>query len=246
MGALVLFVRRNPLFTAYAVAMLALLTYGGVMAYRLHHAQQQLHDAALVNANDSARHDTTRVVARDSTGVVIARLLLQEHQRSDDLDKALNQLRTMTADLRVQVATLAAHQGSSADVARGPGDTLRAHFDVRQVPYTASADVALPPVGRGALDLRVAIDAATLAVHVGCSTAVRPGGVRDAQLTVHSDAWLTVSATRVTQDPQVCSYVAPAGERAWWRPTVSVGAGAVYRNGQVLAGPGVFAGWRVF
>lgn len=244
MTAALRFLWRNPAL----VLVLIVGTWLAVMALQLRHVRQQLHDVSLAAANDTARRDTTRVIyTADTTAAIVARLMLQEHQRSDDVDRALRQVRVMTADLRVLVAALSVKQASTGDVTRGAGDTLRGHFDVRQPPYTVAADVALPQQGRGVLALHVKMDAAALAVHVGCSTAVRPGGVRDAQLTVRTDSWLTVTAPQVTQDAQVCSPgTKQPDERAWWRPTVSVGGGLVHSGDGVHAGPGILLGWRVF
>ena len=234
-------------------------------------------DLAAVRAVDraAAAHDSTRTLdlgdALDARFVAVQRRAVQAELRADVLDGALRLERRSRAELAVTVASLrvrtageTVHIEPDTTLVEGaPGEPVRrAHFSVRETPWTVQAEVVLPPPpAPGTIDLQVRLDTLPIAVRLGCGS---PGvaGVRSAAVTVVAPAWATVRLARVEQESGVCeSLDAAAGaelrrsrRRALYllrglvdRFGLTVGL-AVARDptGVVIAGPGLSLGVRVW
>lgn len=234
--------RRTQLITAVAGLVLVVLAW---QAWQLRRARNSQRDTALVADTLRAALDTSRRVGGklgDSLGAV-TRLVVQLRQESDALDRQLGTERTAKAQLVVKVRELVTTVRSTDTVYTDTAGSRRAHFDVRQTPYTVAADVTLPagPASTGQLALRVAVDSATIALRLGCTTA-RAAGVRSAVATATGPAWLPLAVGRVEQSPDVCNpKPATVAALSWWRrcfPTVGAGYGVVLAaDGRVYHGP---------
>lgn len=246
-----------------------------VLVFMLWRSERGRAEAVLARVNAEARADTSRTLAGkaldearklygDSVAVV-TRLVVQERQRSDGLDRELRQTRVALASLTVAVRNLDARVGSSGgtiETPRPPGEgggTVRsASFDVREAPYTVHADVTLPPAPEpGRLAVKVSLDTARIALRLGCS-GKSDAGIRSAQATAVAPEWLAVNLSRVEADPVVCNgdalglKVGPVGFLEWLRNRVAVSVGPSYGvfwdvgRGKVAHGPGLAATWRLF
>jgi hypothetical protein len=204
-------IRRNPAWAALAGVVTIL---GGAVAIQTHrlHAEQSAHaKAALEASNLKATADTTREIYRDSLTVIRQRLALQVLQRPDSLDRMLRTQRIALEDLRASITALSARVASTTPVTVDAADVRHGTFDVRDVPYTAHAEVSLPARGLGDIDLHVALDTMPLSLRLGCGPA-NSDGIRAASAAVTAPSWATVTLSRVEQDPGLCR--SPALERA--------------------------------
>lgn len=184
-----------------------------VQTWRLGRAEARAQVAALARDSAEASADSTRAVSARVQAllgaelVAVQRRAVQQQQRADGLDRALGLERRarVLVELRadsLQAEAMAAVTADSADSVR------RARFEVREPPYTATADVAIPrPPALGHLSLHVALDPARLEVRIGCGQARE--GVRQATVTAVGPRWLSLDLTSVEQDPAVCQ--APMG-----------------------------------
>lgn len=184
-----------------------------VQTWRLDRAETRAQQAALARDSAEAAADSTRAASARVQAVLgaelaaVQRRAVQQRQRADSLDHALGLERRarvlveLRADSLLAVAT-AAVTADSADSVR------RARFEVREPPYTATADVALPrPPASGSLSLRVGLDPAPLELRIGCGTPRE--GIRPATVTAVGPRWLSLDLAAVEQDPAVCQ--APVG-----------------------------------
>lgn len=193
------------------LVVLALLLLAGAVALqtrRLDRAEARAQLAAVARDSAEAASDSTRAVSarvQATLGAELAavqRRAIQQRQRADSLDRALGLERRarvlveLRADSLLAVAT-AVVTADSADSVR------RARFEVREVPYTATADVVLPrPPTKGRLSLRVGLDPAPLELRIGCGAPRE--GIRPATVTAVGPPWLSLALTSVEQDPAVC------------------------------------------
>lgn len=198
------------------LVVLALVLLAGAIAlqtWRLGRAEARAQVAALARDSAEAAADSTRAASARVQAllgaelVAVQRRAVQQRQRADSLDRALELERRarvlveLRADSLVAVAT-AAVTADSADSVR------RARFEVREPPYTATADVALPrPPATGHLSLRVGLDPAPLEIRIGCGTPRE--GIRPATVTAVGPRWLSLELASIEQDPVVCQV--PAG-----------------------------------
>ena len=198
------------------VALLALLLLAGAVAlqtWRLDRAEARAQGAALARDSAEAAADSTRAVsARVQTTLgaefaAVQRRAVQQRQRADSLDRALGLERRarVLVELRADSLLTVATEAVTADSA---DSVRRARFEVREAPYTATAEVALPrPPASGNLSLRVGLDPAPLEVRIGCGPA--RDGIRPATVTAVGPRWLSLHLTSIEQDPTVCQ--APPG-----------------------------------
>lgn len=210
----------------------------GVQTVRVRHAQAAQGKAALDAYNTNARAlqsvalmgqqlAATRKVYGDSVAAA-SRLVVQTKQQNDRVDEALKQDRVALEQLTATVRVLQTKVASSGTTTEDTAGTRRGSFDLREVPYTAHADVELPkPPAKGALDLRVTLDPAILNLRLGCGS-VDANGIREARATAEGPSWLTLSIGRVEQDPGICP--SPALQKAklsgsHFRPQLSIGPG---------------------
>ncbi len=184
-----------------------------VQTCRLDQAKVRAQLASLARDSAEAAADSTRAASARVTSVLgtqlaaVQRRVVQQRQRADSLDQELGLERrarmqvALRADSLLAVAT-AAVTADSADSVR------RARFEVREPPYTATAEVSLPrSPATGRLSLRVGLDPAPLELRIGCGP-VREG-IRQATVTAVGPRWLSLDLAAVEQDPAVCQ--APAG-----------------------------------
>lgn len=246
------------------VLLLVVLVLGLALGYETwqrRRERQRTAQAALTADTTRAHQDTSRLVVlaqRDSLRILgdslrlVQRLVVQRQQSQDQLDRALNQQRIALAALTVQVQGLAARVRS--DATTDSAGIRLAHFQVRQAPYTVTADVRVPePPQPGEMAVAVTLDPATIGLRLSCS---RPNaeGIRSATATASGPPWLPLTVGRVEQDPSLCA--SPALTKAapsWWRrlaPHLSAGYGVTRApDGTVQAGPqlGVHIDlWRPF
>jgi len=197
------------------------------------HRSQEARTEALRADRAEARADTTRLLA---VGAVLdqqvwERRALQQEQRADSVDRELRLTRKAYVALRVSIASLdtTVHGQTAALVSDTAVRT--AHFDIRQVPFTAAADVRLPPPpAAGDLELRVSLDSLLLDLRLGCGQA-GVGGVRPASAVVSGPPWARVALGRVEQAVEVCSPAPPflPSLGGFWRGAkagAGLGAGA--------------------
>jgi hypothetical protein len=104
------------------------------------------------------------------------------------------------------------------------------------------------------MEVSVELDTLALDVRLGCGD-VGTEGVRPASVTAVGPAWALIRLSRVEQAPTVCSASPRATDSERWsglvrfveRFGVSVGyAAARSSNGNVVAGPGLVAGFRIW
>lgn len=198
------------------LVVLALVILAGAVAlqtWRLGRAEARAQLAALARDSAEAVADSTRAASARVQAVLgaelagVQRRAVQQRQRADSLDRALGLERRARVQVELRADSL--HAVATAAVTADSADSVRrARFDVREPPYTATADVALPrPPGSGSLSLRVGLDPAPLELRIGCGAP--RGGIRPATVTAVGPRWLAFELASVEQDPAVCQ--APAG-----------------------------------
>lgn len=184
-----------------------------LQTWRLGRAEARAQVAALTRDSAEAAADSTRAASARVQAVLgaelaaVQRRAIQQHQRADSLDRTLGLERRARILVELQADSLQA-VATAAVTADSVDSVRRARFEVREPPYTATADVALPrPPATGQLSLRVGLDPAPLELRIGCGTA--RGGIRPATVTALGPPWLALELASVEQDPAVCQ--APAG-----------------------------------
>jgi hypothetical protein len=175
------------------------------LLWRLDAAQGAEARAALAESVARAKADTTRML-RDSLG--FQRLVIQQTQKSDAVDRELDEMRRALVSLSIAVATREVRNApASAPTTETAGGIRHSTFDVRTEPYTVHAEVSVPPPpAPGVMDLlRVSTDPFNMGARLGCTNKVNPLGMRDAMLTLTDlPAWVKPTITHVEQDPAVC------------------------------------------
>lgn len=198
-----------------------------VMGWRADRSRRAAASLALRADSIRAASDSTRMVALDSLHGVLdtaframERRAIQQGQRADSLDRALGRTRVAMVDLAAAVRQLTAIE--TAPVTED-SLTRKATFTVRQPPYTARAEVALPhPPAEGRLALTVALDTAHIGVRLQCGK-VDPFGVRPATVLTTTPSWLSLRLDNVQQAPEICSPTKkPSGTR-WALVVAAVG-----------------------
>jgi hypothetical protein len=187
----------------------------------------------LAAENVKAERDSTRDVALENERVgallgdslrMVEKRVLQLSQVSDGLDRATGRERKGAYIVEVAPAPL---WGAFQSPSRVLADTAvrSARFEVRQEPYTVSADVSIPPPPDSArMDIRVVLDPVVADVRVSCSPADSVG-IRAASISAATPTWASVKFGRVEQAPDVCQR--PVEKRRRWfafRP-LAVGVG---------------------
>jgi len=191
--------------------LLALLLLAGAVAvqtWRLDRAETRAKVATLARDSAEAAADSTRAASAQAQAVLgaelaaVERRVVQQRQRADSLDRALGLERR--ARVRVELRADSLQAVATAAVMADSADSVRrALFDVREPPYTATADVALPrPPALGRLSLHVGLDPAPLEVRISCG--VSRDGIRPATVTAVGPRWLSLELASVEQDPAVC------------------------------------------
>ena len=227
---------------------------------RLNEAAVQETRGALLADTLQAARDTTRTLHLD-VGVlgdslrVVERRAIQTAQKADALDKALGLERVAREQFTAQVSALRTRARSDTVFVERDSGERHAAFDVRQVPWTVHAEVAVPQApAQGRMDVQVTLDSLALELRLSCATA-SANGVRSASASVVAPAWATVRLDRVEQAPGVCAADVQRPGRGRWSALTSIlewfGVSVAYvaaraPNGVVVAGPGVAAGFRVW
>lgn len=211
-------------------------------------------DSVQAVADSSRSSFYIRVASLGDSLRVAERRAIQTVQRADVLDRALRLERRLRDSLRVAVDRLSHKVRSDSVVSDGADSERRAAFEVREVPYTVHAKVVLPRApGRGSMDVRVEMDTMALDVRVGCGVATA-AGVRPATAVVVGPRWASVRLGRVEQVPGVCAAggANDAGTTSLVRQLLhrfglSVGYGVARAAAtELVAGPGLFVGFRVW
>jgi len=167
--------------------------------------------AALAATNEKALRDSTRkltdiVTKQGETLSVYQRLALQQEQKSDAIDKQLDEMRRALLQFSVAIVQRTVRNAEGTPTTETAEGARKATFDVRTEPYTLHERVTLPkPPAKGMIDsLAIALDRLDLAARLGCTNKVNALGMRDAQLTVTGPTWASVAISHVEQDPSVC------------------------------------------
>ena len=94
---------------------------------------------------------------------------------------------------------------ATAPVTETTDSIRRARFDVRQVPYTIAADVAIPaPPDSAQMAIDVALDSIPVDQRLGCG-APNADGIRSATVDAITPTWATVRLHRLEQVPELCA-----------------------------------------
>ena len=192
---------------------LALMLTVRVEEGRVARARGRVTELALEAANVTAERDSTRGAALTARSVarllgdslrIAERLVVQRAQHADALDKALGRERRAKYALAATVDSLS-RVVASANVTEMNDDVRRAHFDVRQAPYTIGADVTIPaPPDSARLAIDVALDSIPVDLRMGCSTPDQDG-IRAATVDAITPRWATVRLARLEQAPELCA-----------------------------------------
>lgn len=164
----------------------------------------KVREEALRADKAEALADTTRrLLTRSVTDrAVWQRRAVQQAQRADSVDQELRLTRKAYVAATVTIAQLRA--SAQAPVTED-SSARRASFHVRQLPFTADADVALPPPpASGDLQLRIALDPLLLDLRLECGAA-EGGGVHQASAVLSGPPWASLQLGRVEQAPEICS-----------------------------------------
>jgi hypothetical protein len=248
-------VTRYPWLVAGVLLGALLVGYIAVVRHERDAAQAAVVQTGLRLENVRAAADTTRrelLELKDSARAWSRGAIQTTAAPPDAVDRALRVQSASIAQLAASVAQLAAHVASTAPVTEDASGARAASFTVDSTPYHAHADVVLPRSGPGQLALRVTLDTAQLALRNTCALDADPvTHVRAARTLVTGPPWLAIAITHAEQSAEVCNASAlsrgtTATVRPWWRPTLTLGAGAVYTNGRLVAGPAVVAGFPIF
>lgn len=210
------------LHTPALIACAALTVMLGIQTWRLDRSQLATTRALLEATNATARADSTRNVTPDNWAagrVIVERLLVQERQRADALDRALKLVRVVNLRQTLVIDSLSAVIPGQPVTESAEG-VREGRFSYRQIPYSASAIVRLPPAPEaGLLDLTVALDPVPLKVRLGCRS-VR-GRAPFAVAVVEGPDWARIQLDSVSQSPAICQPPAPKRTAR----TLAVGAG---------------------
>jgi hypothetical protein len=175
--------------------------------------------SALALTNTVAARDSTRDLAATNQRVanllgdslrIVERQAVQITQRADALDRALRDERIEHATIRTTVdslrriafATVVSARDAVADSAHA---VRRAHFDLRQAPYTIVADADIPPPPDSAsLAMHLTLDPIPLDLRLECSPP-DAHGIRSGSITAAGPRWANVRLDHVEQSPELCA-----------------------------------------
>lgn len=227
------------------VAVAALVALAAVTTAVEHHRVTQLQsenaDLALKVTNDSAVVAKTVVVSQTNAKLaalfgdslkMYQKAVVQVAQQSDAIDKALKLERRAKYALSVSLDSLHRRIASRSAVTEDTTDHVRrASFDVRQAPYTITAEVELPPAPDTAhLDLRIALDPVPVVARLSCAPP-NEHGIRTASIEAATPAWASLKFDDVQQSPDLCA--SPALTHASGHPFVRlrpvVGVGRIFQ-----------------
>jgi len=234
-------------WTGIALLILALVTVITLQNHRLGAERRRTATLALSASNLVAERDSTHNIAVEHATVAqslgdslqaFGKLVIQTTQQRDALDDALRTERMAKYPMAIHVDTLR----TAAPAVASDTITHRYHFVIREAPYTADADVELPPPPDTArVRLTVAVDPISLVARVECAPADATG-IRAASIVTSTPRWVSVRFQRVEQSSDVCAspaLIRPPAGRFEFAPVV-IGAGRIGTvNG---AGWGVFVG----
>lgn len=183
---------------------LAILCVMGYIAWLRHELADRTHElerVAMVADSAMAAADVVHRTTLDSQRVAFTRLVVQVTQERDALDRTLKLVRQANYDLMV---SLKSYQGTATGLATASVDTLRSHFEVRDPPYSITAEAMLVPKPKvSTLGIKVKLDSLPLSVRVGCSMNSL-GGIRSATISVTAPPWAVVGLPSLSQSPEVC------------------------------------------
>jgi hypothetical protein len=169
---------RITAFTVALTAAAALAVLIKVDDHRVVVARERASSAALAITNALAQRDSTRDAAAGDRRVarllgdslrLFQRRVVQVAQRGDALDKALSEERierasvTATIDSLRRMSSAAVLTKAHAALVDSAYAVRQAHFEIRQTPYTVTADASIPPPP----------DSATIALRRGRSDPAR-------------------------------------------------------------------------
>lgn len=216
---------------------LALIAVFGVQQCRVQRANARTYEADLGRANAEAKLDTTRRLTSrllGDTARAYQRLVVQERQRQDDLDRELRLTRVALVSVTTSIRRLEARDVGGVTTTL-PDSSQETRFLVREPPYTVDARIAHRSVTEPRLSaLDVSLDSARIGARLSCGD--RTGLVRPASLTLTTPTWLTARIDSVSQSPEVCS--PPPRSTRRLSLGVTLGYSAVLDSGRVHHGPG--------
>lgn len=202
MHALLTFLRKIPVWGWVILTLLVIIGTQNLQLAQV--TRQRDSERWRVDSLEAAR-DTTRlriVRTRDSVLRVFQRRVIQERQRGDQLDQALQQERRLRVVASLRFDSVLAQVAGTPTFADSDGDRS-SQFHLRQPPFTVDATAVLPPPPeQGRLVVAVRLDPLPLSLRIGCGPAVR--GVRPATASLVVPPWATVSLDSLSQSPEVC------------------------------------------
>lgn len=205
--------------------------WGSCKSLEAKHAKERAAEAALDRSNAMAAADSSRQLAGKVQALLgdslqaVQRLALQQQQKADALDRALQLERIAAAGLRATIRKLEASIAGAPVLEDTATKTRTGSFDYREPPYTIVARVTLPPPpAAGRLQLSVVLDPVPLQLRLGCGPP-DVHGIRPASATLTGPPWATLELGAVEQSPDLCKSPAlkPKGpSRTKW---AAIGAG---------------------
>jgi hypothetical protein len=183
---------------------------------RLRRQRARTTAVALQLENAVAARDSTRDVALENGTVarllgdslrLVEKRVVQIAQKADVLDDVLHRERVAKYELNATIESLR-QSIAAASTTSAHGDARSATFNVRQEPFTVSAEVEMPPPPDSAtLYMRIHVDPLNVLARVTCSPA-DPNGVRMANVSTASPPWADVKLAQLEQTPEVCNSMA--------------------------------------
>lgn len=208
--------------------------------FKLQDANAAQAKAALAEANAVAYADSTRelkkvITAQGDTLRTFSRLVIQQQQQQDDIDRVIGQTRISLARVEARLKTLNVHDIAGTPTTETASGARSGSFDYREIPFTVHGVVTLPrPPGLLILDtLRISVDTIPLAVRQSCAEP-NEHGIRYATVSVSGPSWAPVAVRQAEQDPGLCRSPAIENQNARdalahdrrARISLQVGAGA--------------------
>src|SRR5512146_448955 len=192
---------------------------------RLAREREHTGAALLAASNLSASRDSTRQVAQANARVarllgdslaLVEKRVQQIVLHADALDRSLGRERLARYAAGAVVDSLERLATAGVDTIMGARarEIRAATFNLRNPPYTISADVEMPPPPDSAhIQLRIALDPIPVEARVSCTPA-DPGGIREATVSVSTPKWVAVRLGTIEQSPGVCASPALAPRRS--------------------------------
>lgn len=190
--------RRVPWYLYVIGTLLVLL---GVQRLQNARVLEREHASSLTLLNEQAAHDTTR-----RTLLGYHRLIIQQVQREDSVDRELRQSRVLVGTLTAQLAGRKA-QVDGLTVVLGDSSTRVSGFVIDEAPMHMQLRVISPvPPNIPTAQYSIAYDPVPMSFRIGCGNEYVPNTkLRAATMTVSGPPWMTVQLGEIAQEESVCN-----------------------------------------